>query len=77
MPKEAPHRDWIELLQVDTGSLYPALHRLEREVSVISQWEASENGQRVKVYSRSAAGKRHLADECSRRGISPGASHAS
>jgi PadR family transcriptional regulator len=38
-----------EVLQVDTGSLYPALHRLEREGSVASEWKTSENNQRVKI----------------------------
>jgi transcriptional regulator len=50
-------------LQVDTGSLYPALHRLEREGSVASDWETSENNQRVKIYRLTAAGRRKLAAE--------------
>ena len=52
-----------EALQVDTGSLYPALHRLEKEGSVASEWKTSENKQRVKVYRLTAAGRRRLADE--------------
>jgi transcriptional regulator len=52
-----------EALQVDTGSLYPALHRLEREGSVGSEWKTSENNQRVKVYRLTAAGRRRLAEE--------------
>ena len=53
-------------LQVDTGSLYPALHRLEREGAVASEWTTSENKQRVKVYRLTAAGRRKLHEERSR-----------
>jgi transcriptional regulator len=53
-------------LQVDTGSLYPALHRLEREGSVTSEWKTSENNQRVKVYRLTGAGRRRLAQERTR-----------
>ena len=53
-------------LQVDTGSLYPALHRLERDGSVASEWKTSENKQRVKVYRLTAAGRRRLTEERSR-----------
>jgi len=55
-----------EVLQVDTGSLYPALHRLERQKWISSEWTVSENNQRVKVYRLTAAGKKHLAAERSR-----------
>src|SRR5215475_4198802 len=55
-----------ETLQVDTGSLYPALHRLERQKWIRSDWKVSENNQRVKVYRLTAAGKKHLATERSR-----------
>ena len=55
-----------EVLRVDTGSLYPALHRLERERWVSSGWEVSENNQRVKVYRLTAGGRRRLASERSR-----------
>ena len=50
-----------DVLRVDTGSLYPALHRLERQGWVSSDWKVSENNQRVKVYRLTADGKRHLA----------------
>ena len=53
-------------LQVDTGSLYPALHRLEREGSVASEWKTSENKQRVKVYRLTAPGRRRLTEERSK-----------
>jgi PadR family transcriptional regulator PadR len=55
-----------ELLQVDTGSLYPALHRLEREGSIAADWKVSENKQRVRVYRLTAAGRRKLTAERSR-----------
>jgi transcriptional regulator len=55
-----------DALQVDTGSLYPALHRLEREGSVASEWKVSENKQRVKVYRLTATGRRRLTQERSR-----------
>lgn len=52
-----------EVLQVDTGSLYPALHRLERQQSIKSEWAVSENKQQVKAYHPTAAGKQQLAAE--------------
>jgi PadR family transcriptional regulator len=55
-----------EVLQVDTGSLYPAMHRLERQKWVSSEWQVSENNQRVKVYRLTAAGKKQLLAERSR-----------
>ena len=55
-----------ERLQVDTGSLYPALHRLERQRWIAASWKNSENNQRTRVYRLTAAGKRQLASERSR-----------
>jgi PadR family transcriptional regulator len=55
-----------EVLQVDTGSLYPALHRLERQKWISAEWAVSENNQRVKVYRLTAEGKKQLAAERSR-----------
>ena len=55
-----------EVLQVDTGSLYPALHRLERQQLIAAEWKISENKQRVRVYRLSAAGKKKLTSERSR-----------
>lgn len=55
-----------ERLRVDTGSLYPALHRLEKQKWVASEWEVSENRQRVKVYRLTNAGKKQLSAERSR-----------
>jgi PadR family transcriptional regulator, regulatory protein PadR len=55
-----------DVLRVDTGSLYPALHRLERQGWVGSEWKVSDNNQSVKVYRLTAAGKKQLASERSR-----------
>jgi PadR family transcriptional regulator len=55
-----------DVLQVDTGSLYPALHRLERQKWIAAAWKQSENNQRTRVYRLTAAGRRQLASERSR-----------
>ena len=55
-----------DLLQVDTGSLYPALHRLEKKGLVAAEWVQSDNNQRVKEYRLSVAGRKQLAAERSR-----------
>jgi transcriptional regulator len=55
-----------EVLDVETGSLYPALHRLERQGWVAAEWQKSENQQRVKVYHLTTTGKKQLASERSR-----------
>jgi PadR family transcriptional regulator PadR len=55
-----------DILQVDTGSLYPALHRLERQKWISADWKISENRQRVRVYRLTARGKRQLETERSR-----------
>ena len=55
-----------DVLRVDTGSLYPALHRLERQGWVSSEWKVSDNNQRVKAYRLTAEGKKRLASERSR-----------
>jgi DNA-binding PadR family transcriptional regulator len=54
------------VLQVDTGSLYPALHRLERRKLVAAEWQISENNQRVRVYSLTDRGRKQLAAERSK-----------
>jgi DNA-binding PadR family transcriptional regulator len=51
------------MLQVETGSLYPALHRLERRRWVKSSWDITETNQRAKFYRLTAAGKKQLARE--------------
>jgi transcriptional regulator len=55
-----------DLLQVETGSLYPALHRLEKQGLVEAHWEHSDKGKRAKFYRLTAAGRRQLAQEKSR-----------
>jgi len=49
-----------EVLQVETGSLYPALHRLERQGWVTSKWKLAESKQRAKFYRITAKGKEQL-----------------
>lgn len=55
-----------EALRVQTGSLYPALHRLEKQGWISADWDVSENGQRVRVYRLTAAGRKQLQSERSR-----------
>lgn len=55
-----------DLLQVETGSLYPALHRLERRGWIEAEWTTSDNNQRVREYRLTAAGKKQLAAERTR-----------
>lgn len=56
-----------DVLQVDTGALYPALHRLERDRAVAAAWTtATDTGQRVRVYRLTPRGRRRLTDERSR-----------
>jgi len=55
-----------DVLQVDTGSLYPALHRLERKKWIAADWDVSENRQRVRVYRLTTAGRKQLAVERSK-----------
>lgn len=52
-----------DLLRVETGSLYPALHRLERHGWLKSEWGVSEANQRAKYYQLTTAGKAQLARE--------------
>jgi transcriptional regulator len=52
-----------ELLKVETGSLYPALHRLEKRGWLKSEWGVSEAHQRAKYYRLTAAGKAQLLRE--------------
>lgn len=48
------------LLNVEEGSLYPALHRLEREKLVAAGWQTTPNGRRARVYSLAPAGRKRL-----------------
>ena len=52
-----------ETLQVQQGSLYPALHRMQRKGLVTSKWKESENGRMAKFYSLTAAGRKQLGAE--------------
>jgi PadR family transcriptional regulator, regulatory protein PadR len=55
-----------EVLQVETGSLYPALHRLEKQGWIKSEWKSSEHNQRAKYYQLTASGKKQLASKYDR-----------
>ena len=55
-----------ELLQVETGSLYPALHRLEKQGWLSSEWKVSEKNQRARYYQLTRAGKKQLLTEQSK-----------
>ena len=52
-----------DVLRIEEGSLYPALHRLEVAGWIASEWGASENNRRAKFYRLTAAGRRQLKDE--------------
>src|SRR5436309_1060780 len=55
-----------ELLQVETGSLYPALHRLEAKGWIAASWELSDKGKRARYYRLTPRGRRQLATEQSK-----------
>jgi transcriptional regulator len=55
-----------DLLQVETGSLYPALHRLEAKGWIAASWELSDKGKRARYYKLTAAGRKQLAAEQSK-----------
>ncbi len=52
-----------DVLAVNQGSLYPALHRLEEQGWISAQWGASENNRRARFYTLTRSGRRQLADE--------------
>ena len=52
-----------DALRVEEGSLYPALHRIEQDGWIRSEWGASDNNRRAKFYSITAAGRRRLEQE--------------
>jgi PadR family transcriptional regulator, regulatory protein PadR len=52
-----------EVLQVQQGSLYPALHRLEQQCWIKAKWDESETGRQAKFYSLTAAGRKQLESE--------------
>lgn len=53
-----------EVLQVEQGSLYPALYRLENRGWIRSKWGVSENNRKAKFYELTAAGRKQLGVEC-------------
>jgi len=55
-----------DLLQVETGSLYPALHRLEAQGVIAASWERSDKGKRAKYYRLTPLGRKRLATEQSK-----------
>ena len=55
-----------DLLQVETGSLYPALYRLEAKGWIVASWELSEKGKRARFYRITAKGRKQLASEQSK-----------
>ena len=52
-----------EVLQVNQGSLYPALQRLEKDGLITSEWGTTDNNRRARYYRLTAAGRRALGDE--------------
>jgi PadR family transcriptional regulator PadR len=50
------------MLRVEEGSLYPALHRLERAKLIRGEWKTTDNGRRARYYRLTAAGSRRLAE---------------
>jgi len=57
------HERGEEVLRVEEGALYPALHRLELRGLLAAEWGASDNNRRAKFYRLTAAGRKQLADE--------------
>ena len=55
-----------DVLRVEEGALYPALHRLELRGLLAAEWGVSENNRRAKFYRLTPAGRGHLADETAR-----------
>jgi transcriptional regulator len=50
------------LLSIEEGSLYPALHRLERERIIRGEWRTTENGRRAKFYTLTSDGRKRLTE---------------
>jgi transcriptional regulator len=55
-----------DVLQVETGSLYPALHRLEKQGWLVAEWKQTESNQRAKYYELTPAGREQLVSEHAR-----------
>jgi transcriptional regulator len=60
---QAIRQSSADLLQIERGSLYPALHRLEARGLITSEWKSSEFNRRAKYYRLTAAGKKQLVSE--------------
>jgi len=60
---ESIHERSEDVLRVEEGALYPALHRLELRGLLASKWDVSENNRRAKYYRLTAAGRRYLEAE--------------
>jgi PadR family transcriptional regulator len=60
------HRTSEELLQIETGSLYPALHRLEAKGWIGASWELSNKGKRARFYRLTPLGRKQLVNERSK-----------
>jgi PadR family transcriptional regulator, regulatory protein PadR len=52
-----------EVLRVEEGSLYPALHRMEQDGWISAEWGTSDNNRRARYYNLTAAGRKQLAEE--------------
>ena len=52
-----------DLLRVEEGSLYPALHRMEQAGWIAAAWEVTPNGRRARIYSLTRAGRKRLTEE--------------
>jgi PadR family transcriptional regulator, regulatory protein PadR len=57
------HESSLDVLRVEEGALYPALHRLELRGLLSSEWGASENNRRAKYYALTTPGRRQLNEE--------------
>ncbi len=64
-----------DVLQLNQGSLYPALHRLEHKGWIRSEWGTSDNNRRAKFYRLTALGRTHLAEERAQWDLFAGAVH--
>ena len=67
------HQSSADVLRVEEGALYPALHRLERQGWVRSEWKMTESNQRARFYRITAAGKKQLASDHDRWRLMVGA----
>jgi len=63
---QAIRQSSADLLQIERGSLYPALHRLEAQGLISSEWKSSESNRRAKYYRLTPSGRKHLAREQSK-----------